>query len=270
MSEELGPEIIEMDDLLRRAARAFAYPRTPPIAPAVMARLREAGPPPAGFWAAGLLEAVRGWWWRPVPRIAVAVLIGALALVGAALAFPQTREALAEFFGLSHVRVEEGPALGPPPPVLSPESFARPSGLESAQEAVDFPLRFPTRDGLRLHPDTVYLQGEPAREPGIAPVVIFVFEDEGLDLYQTRAGFFGKGGPDPSLINEIELGGHPALWIDEGGHIASLLDEQGRVVVESRRTVERATLLWEETGITYRLETSLSQEEAIRLAESLR
>ncbi len=264
MSDELGPEIIEMDDLLRRAARAFAYPRTPPIAPAVMARLREAGPPPAGFWAAGLLEAVRGWWWRPVPRIAVAVLIGALALVGAALAFPQTREALAEFFGLSHVRVEEGPALGPPPPVLSPESFARPSSLESAREAVDFPLRFPTRDDLRLQPGAVYVQGS---GEGV-PAVILVYED--FDLYETRVGFFLKGGPDPSLIHEIEFGGHPALWIDEGGHIASFLDEEGRVVVESRRTVGRATLLWEQEGITYRIETSRSQEGAIRLAESLR
>jgi len=102
------------------------------------------------------------------------------------------------------------------------------------------------------------------------PVVIFVYEDEGFDLYQTRQGYFGKGAPDPSLIHEIAFGGHPALWIDEGGHIASFLDGQGRVVVESRRSVDRATLLWEEDGITYRLETSLSQEEAVRVAESLR
>jgi len=72
------------------------------------------------------------------------------------------------------------------------------------------------------------------------------------------------------ISSRFEFGGQPALWIDEGGHIASFLDEAGRVVVESRRTVDRATLLWEEGGITYRLETSLSQEEAIRVAESLR
>lgn len=266
MSEELGLGIVEMDTLLRRASRAFAYPPTPAIAAAVTARLRHSGPSPVVALAGLLLETVRGWWWRPAARIAFAMVVAALVVVGVALAIPQSRAALAEFFGLSHVRVELGPALGPSPPVLSPDSFARPASLRSVQEAVEFPLRLPTREGIRLQPDAVYLQGEDRN----APVSIFVYEDEGFDLYQTGAGFFGKGGPDPSLIRQIEFGGHPALWIDEGGHIASFLDEQGRVTVESRRTVDRATLLWEEGGITYRLETSLSQGEAIRVAESLR
>lgn len=265
MNEELGPEIVDMDALLRQAAEAFAYPPTPGIAGAVTARLREPAPSPLASLAGRLSEIVRGWWGRPVPRVAIALLTAALAVIGIALAIPQSRTALAEFFGLSHVRVEQEPSLGPPPPILSPDRFARPVSLGQAQELVDFPLRFPTRDGPSLRPDAAYLRGEEVN----APVVIFVYEDEGFDLYQTRQGFLGKGGTDPSLIHEIEFGGRPALWIDEGGHIASFLDEQGRVMVESRRTVERATLLWEESGITYRLETALSQEEAIRLAESL-
>lgn len=266
MREELGPEILELDALLRRAAQAFSYPPAPPIADAVATRLREPTPPPLAALAGGLLETMRGWWWRPATRVTLAALAAVLVVVGIALAVPQSRRALADFFGFGHVRVEIGPPLGPPPPVLSPQSFARPVSLRTAQQAVDFPSRFPTRDGAHLRPDAVYLQGEGAS----LPVVIFVYEDEGFDLYQTRAGFFGKGGPDPSLIHEIQFGGHEALRIDEGGHIASFLDAQGRVMVESRRTVGRATLLWEQDGITYRLETSLPQEEAIRVAESLR
>lgn len=260
MSDELAPDISEMDALLRRASRAFAYPQTPAMVVAVTARLREPGPSVLGV----LAEIVRGWWRRPLPRIAVAVVITALVVLGAALAVPQSRTALADFFGLSNVRVDEEPSVGQLPPVLSPGSFAAPVLLADAQDAVDFPLRFPTSDGARLEPNAVYLQGENTS----APAVIFVYEE--FDLYQTRAGFFGKGGPDLSLIHEIEFGGQPALWIDEGGHIASFLDEQGRLVVESRRTVERATLLWERDGVTYRLETALSQEEAIRAAELLR
>lgn len=263
MSEELGAELLEIDALLRRTAGELTYPRTPDITSAVSARLREPAPVSVIVW---LLGTVRRWWWKPAFRMFIAVSAVALVVVSVALAIPQSRTALAEFFGLSRVRVEMGPQLSPTPPVLSPDSFARPASLRSAQEAVDFPLRFPTSDGLRQDPDAMYVQGEGSQ----TPVVIFVYEEQRLDLYQSSQALFYKRASDPSLVQEIEFAGHPALWIAEGGHIASFLDEQGRMVIESRRTVGRATLLWEEQGITYRLETSLSREEAIRVAESLR
>jgi len=250
MSMDLSRELAPVEALLRSAADSFAYPPTPPITRSVRAQLVEA--PRAGS---------ERWWSQPAFRAALAVLAAVALIAGSALAVPQSRSALAKFFGLSHVRVDTQPTGGPTPPALSPESFARPSSLGEAQRAVDFPLRLPVRDA-RVEPDAVYLQGEDA----VMPVAILVYED--YDLYQTRLGFFGKG-TDPDLIHEVSFGGHDALWIDEGGHIATFLDEQGRLVVESRRTVGRATLLWEDGGITYRLETSLSQEEAIVLAESL-
>ncbi len=259
MSAELPGDVVEMDALMRRAGSAFVYPLTPGIAGAVSARLRRAGP-------ALVAPQPFGWVGGPLGRVTLALVVTAVVIVGIALAVPQSRSALADFFGLGHVRVEIKPFLGPTPPVLSPESFARPSSVSEVDGLLDFRVRFPSRDGRLLAPDAVYVQGEASDRP----VAIFVYEEEGFDLYQTRAGFFGKGGPDPSLIHEIEFGGHPALWIDQGGHIASLLDERGRVLVASQRTVGRATLLWEENGITYRLETSLSQDEAIRVAESLR
>jgi hypothetical protein len=262
VSAQVPSELTGIEALLRRSAAAFRYPPTPAIAAVVAARLREAGAAPGGsfFGTAARL------WSRRLPRAALALAAAAAVAIIVSIAVPQSRSALADFFRLSHVRVEREPAVGPTPPALSPESFARPATLADARAAVDFPVRSPVEDGETLEPDAVYLQGESST----APVVIFVFEDDEFDLYQTRAGIFGKGGPDPSLIHEIEFGGHPALWIDEGGHIATFLDELGRVVVETRRTVDRATLLWEEEGITYRLETPLSQEEAIRIAESLR
>ena len=249
-----GREIAPVEELLRSAAASLAYPPTPPIARAVQARLREAGRGPAR---------AEHWWARPAFRLALAA---AALVVAVTIALPQSRSALAKFFGLSNVRIESQPTAGPTPPALSPQSFARPSSIEDARSIVDFALRFPTSDGDQLEPDAVYLQGEDAGRP----VVIFVYEDEGYDLYQSRLGIFSKGGPDPSLVHELSFAGHNALWIDEGGHIATFLDEQDRLVVESRRTVGRATLLWEEDGITYRLETSLSQQEAIDVAESLK
>jgi hypothetical protein len=266
MNEEFGPEA-QMDAMLRRAARAFTYPPTPAIAAAVEARVRELPLRLARIRSAigWLPDAVLGWWLRPAPRLVISALAVAVLIVVAALAIPRSRSAIADFFGLSHVRVEVGPTAGPTPPVLSPQSFARPSSVDEAQHVVDFALRFPTFDGQRLSPDAVYVEGEASN----MPTVIFVYEKKGFDVYQTKLGFFGKGGPDPSLVHQISFAGHPAFWIDEGGHIASFLDDQGRVVVESRRTVGRATLLWEQNGITYRLETDLRQEQAIQVAESL-
>ena len=254
MTDEMYSELREVDALLRSAARAFSYPSTPALSGVVLPRLSSEEA------RTGWLDRVR---WQYAVRPAMAMLAALAVVLGTLLAVPQSREALADFFGLSRVRVETVPP-GPTPPALSPESFARPATAADAEAAVDFDLSYPAPDGARLEPAAVYLQGE-AQD---APVVIFVYE--AFDLYQTRLGFFGKGGPDPSLIHEIEFGGRPALWIDEGGHIASFLDEQGRVVIESRRTVDRATLLWEENGMTYRLETSLTQTEAVRVAESLR
>jgi hypothetical protein len=160
------------------------------------------------------------------------------------------------------VRIDIGSSDEPAPPVLAPESFARPVTIDDAQAAVDFALRFPSRDGESLEPDAVYVQDN---TPDL-PAVVFVYED--YDLYQTREGYFGKGLTADSF-EEIEFGGRDGLWIYEGGHIAEFQDEQGRAVVESRRSVERATQLWEENGITYRLETSLDKDAAIAVAESL-
>jgi hypothetical protein len=260
MSVELDHELFAMETLLRRAAGTLSYPPTPAISAAVRARLQE-----RRSLAERTKSGLVALWVRPVARQVLALLFIAAVLVGAALAVPRSRSALADFFHLSHVQVEREPTSGPTPPVLSPETFASPSTIDEAQQAIDFPLRLPSSAGLQLLPDAVYLQGEGSG----MPTVIFVYEDRGYDLYETRLSYFGKG-VDPALVHNIEFGGQPAYWIDQGGHIASFLDEQGRVVVESRRSVDRATLLWERDGITYRLETSLSQEDAMRVAESLR
>jgi hypothetical protein len=249
---ELAQDLIPVEAMLGRAARAVQYPATPALASRVLARIESERPPrTVALPALGV-------------RLAAALAAALLLAAGAALAVPQSRDALADFFGLGHAKIEVGPVLGPAPPVLSPGSFARPSSLAQAERAVDYELRFPVRDGERLLPEQVYMRGGAG-----SIVVIFVYDD--YDLYQTDFGIFGKGVPGGDMVHEVAVGGERAYWIDEGGHIAYHLDAQGRLVIETRRTVERATLLWEEpAGLGFRLETSLPQAEAIALAESLR
>ncbi len=261
MSVDLDRELFEVDALLRRVAGSLSYPATPPISMAVRGRLQT-----RRSTAERAVDALAAVGMRPLQQAALGALALAVIAIGVSLAVPTSRSALADFFHLGHVRVERQPLIGPTPSSLSPQSFARPSTFIVAEQIADFPLRLPTRDNERLLPEEVYVQGETSS----LPTIIFVYEDEGYDLYETRLSYFAKGGPDPSLIHDIQLDGQPAYWIDQGGHVASFLDEQGRVVVESRRSVERATLLWERDGITYRLETALSQTQAIQVAESLR
>ena len=261
MSQQPSPEFNAIDAMLRSSAAALNYPRTPDIATRVRARL-DSEP-----YKASIIEKLRAAMNRPVLRVAAVSLLVAVVAVASALAIPQSREALADLFGLSSVRIEVGPVDGPPPPILSPNSFASPATLTSAREAVAFEIRLPTEDGVRMLPEAVYLEG--IHGTG-APIVILVYESEDFDLYQRAAGFYGKGLPDADLARESAVHGRPAIWIDSGGHIARSLDADGKLLIETERTVERGTLLWEEAGISYRLETGLSEDEAILLAESLR
>jgi hypothetical protein len=247
-----------IEELLHRAGGGFAFPATPSLAAGVMAQI-DAQPAPRR----GLLDSLRAWWQQPARWIAAGAAAAiAVVAVASLLAVPSTRAAIADFFGFGNVRVEVEPEA-PEAPLLSPQSFAAPAALGEAQAAVDFPLRLPAADGVALQPDAVYLRTE-----GGKPVAILSYD--GYDLYQTRDASFGKTLRDEDDFQEIEFDGHPALWIAAGGHIASFLDEEGRVVVESRREVDRATLFWQEGGVTYRLETSLPQAEAIEVARSLR
>ena len=256
MSQQLSPDFSGIDALLRSSGAAFSYPRTPDIATRVRARL-DSEPYPVS-----IMERVCAAMRRPLFRVATALLLVAVVAVASALAIPQSREALADLFGLSSVKLEVGPVEGPPPPILSPNSFASPATLTSAQEAVAFEIRLPVKNGVRILPEAVYLQG--------IGIVILSYESEDFDLYQASTGFFGKGLPDADLARESAVHGQPAIWIESGGHIARSLDADGKLLIETERTVERGTLLWEEGGISYRLETGLSEGEAILLAESLR
>lgn len=255
MSTEFDRDLAPIDSLLRRAADAFAYPPTPPVLQGVRAAMARPVPlAKPGRWIPGGLS------FRP----ALAALAVIAVAIGALLAVPASRSAVADLFDIGNVRVEDGPTTQPTAPVLATNSFARPSSLAEALGVVDFPLRLPTMDGQRLDPEAVYLQGE---ESGL-PVVIAVYNDAGLDLYQTRLGTFGKGNGEDGFV-ETSFDGHSALWIEAGGHIAQFYDAQGRLVIESRRSVDWGTLLWAEDGITYRLETDLSMEDAITVAQSL-
>jgi hypothetical protein len=67
----------------------------------------------------------------------------------------------------------------------------------------------------------------------------------------------------------VAVGGAGGYWIEGAPHVLILRDYAG----DDRRHPSRLagnTLLWERDGVTYRLESALSRDEAIRIAESMR
>jgi hypothetical protein len=66
------------------------------------------------------------------------------------------------------------------------------------------------------------------------------------------------------VIQETQVNGHYAVWA-EGPYLVQLTNGD----IDFRRTVAGNTLIWEEQGITYRLESNVALEEALKIAESL-
>ena len=71
-----------------------------------------------------------------------------------------------------------------------------------------------------------------------------------------------KGPPD--VIEETEVNGQPAAFV-EGIYLLSIGGN-----VSPARLVTGAVLVWEEDGLTYRLEAELPRREMLLIAESLR
>jgi hypothetical protein len=185
--------------------------------------------------------------------VAAAALVAVSAV---ALVVPASRTALAEFFGLDNVHVDVEPKSTALPTVPS-EEFGRAATLDEARDALDFRLALPAEG----EPDAAYLIEDQAG-PAAA---ILVYERDGFELWETERLEFGKGVRLQSFVREVEVNGEVGVWIDPG-HTAYL---EAAGLETFRRGVDRGVLLWERDGVTYRLETSQTQEEAVEIAESV-
>jgi hypothetical protein len=132
----------------------------------------------------------------------------------------------------------QDPALGPPD-----AAFVDPTlGGQVA-------LVWRSREGL---PDTL--------EPGVG-LIVTAFQGT------TDSGFYSKAVGSGTKVKPVVVDGHPAFWLDGDPHFLFYEGPDG-FVHDPRRWVGDA-LLWTRGSITYRLETSLGEAAAIRLAESM-
>ena len=267
---------INLEKRLYESARTFEYPPTPNVTASVS-------------WTS-LSQAKR----RPVrglsTRLAWALAI-LLIVVSGLLAVPPVRAQILEFMQIGAIRIflgepsatptsrataaapSSGAGLPAPPPTAVPQVTATPlasflslageTTLAEARTQAGFPVRLPNHPEDLGAPDLVFLQDLSG------PAVLLVWLESGneeeieISLLEMGPGTFA-GKSVPEVIQETNVDGHAALWT-EGPHLLQF--KSGYQMVNL--VVKGNVLIWEEGGITYRLESDRSLGEAVKIAESL-
>ncbi|MFC4013315.1 hypothetical protein ACFOY2_39235 [Nonomuraea purpurea] len=187
--------------------------------------------------------------------IVAAVLAVVIAITAAT---PQGRAAVARILRFAGIELQLGDA--PPAPVITtaplPGEHSVPPG-EAAGQA-----RFPVRTPSALGPAQRVTVADGGR-------VVSMFWADGIRLDQFDGGidpvFFKKLGPP--MPDYAKVGPYSAWWLP-GAHPLGYISRQDGTQVPLRQA--GPTLIWQQSGLNYRLEGMAGKEEAIRVAGSLR
>ncbi|HEX2056985.1 MAG TPA: hypothetical protein VHI71_01320 [Actinomycetota bacterium] len=251
--------------LLQEVARSEAWPPTPPLAEQVRARI-ERGPLPV---AQVRLPRTRPSLLRPLAAtfVVVGVALGiTLSLSGAA------RRAVADLLGVVGIDItfDGDPAVTPRPQRAIPlgPPVSRAAASESAGFDVKVPAAVAGRPAFHYDPSigatgmvsVVYPRSAARMSEVDLLVTQFVAAvDESYVKKLVAAG---------AKVAHVDVRSSQGYWIGGGPHLFFYRDGDG-VQDETVRLAGRV-LLWEEDGITYRVEGAGSLAEATRIAESLR
>jgi len=270
----------QLEEQLQLAARSFTYPLTPDIAGAVRERLaRETRGMPASTPTL-----------RPRPRLAWVALVVLIALL-LSLSVPEVQAFVRSILRIGSIEIVvatpiPGGTPGQTPitsdptnmglthvPTMAPMSISGLIGetsLANVQSQLGRNILTPGYPSDLGPPDKVYAQY------WAGTIVILVWLEPGsqdqarLILYQVASDVFGeKAAGETTLVQETTVNGKHAAWVT-GPHVLRFLDSSGQMDMQARRFVEGNVLVWEQAATTYRLESALTLEEAVRVAESLR
>lgn len=204
---------------------------------------------------------------RVLPRWARALAL-VLLLIAAILATPGGRQAVADLLGVTGISITWGE---PDEPVGTEFDLGQEVTLAEAASAVGFPLLVPADE-----PDTIYRGDVPA---GGAVHMVWAAggglpASEGTDVgsiysqFQvTESELFVKSLDPSDLVQRVTVRGAVGFWV-EGAHyiVYRDLDDDMR---EEEAWLSGNVLAWEEGGVTHRVETMQSLDEALTWAESL-
>jgi hypothetical protein len=229
--------------------------------------IQAAEPPPVTRRATAELRRNRPAHRTPRLRSSAAAAF-AVAVTGlvAAVAVPSARISLLRFFHLGGVtieRVDKLPQVAPRGP-LAP---GRDVGLASARASASFTVLVPRKDPKPSH--AFYYAFDP---PGGQVTLVYgrlrrprLLVTEFLG--QNVDGPLTKTASQGTVVERAEIGGHPGIWLGGAKHFFTFLDGAGTTRAFKTRLAGN-TLVWEQAGITLRLEADVDKAAAINLAES--
>jgi hypothetical protein len=257
----------DLERALFNLGPSVAFPDTPDLESAVRIRLQD--------------RRTQVRWWPRALAVAAA-LVAVLFAVGLAIS-PEARQAVADRLGIGSVRItqiSEVPTLPPSPSVAPSPAPGATLGLgtrvslEEAQRRFASTLLVPAELGS---PDAVYVSGGQevsmvyAPRPGLP--ASSATRGVGLVLSLFGAGLdenilVQKGVGANTVIEEVRVGASRALWIAGAPHL--FLRTSSGAIRDVPARLAGNTLLWEQDGMTMRLESGLDRETTLRIAESLR
>jgi hypothetical protein len=202
------------------------------LAPAVLARLHRPKYP--------------GRWRRAAAIGALVLVVG----VAATMAVPDARTAVLRFLGIKGATVIRVDEL--PPVATGTQLFGESVPLSAAERIVGFRARL--IDGKR--PDDV-------RVNRFSPFFMVLFYgDPQLRLRMTEAsdGSIEKYVLAEQRAERVEVDGRPGIWV-EGMHVVSELFGLPRL--------SGNVIVWEQDGLTLRIEGRFTKEQALEIARSV-
>jgi hypothetical protein len=264
---ELDREILEKR--LLSMAKGLDYPRTPDIAGSVMRRLQ---PKKRSRFIS------RRFAWS---LTIIVVLFSSLMLI------PPARAAIIEFIQIGIVRIFPRPTQPPVevirtatpeqkiPMTATPASntstllpfldrIAGETTLADAQQRSGYPILLPTYPSDLGKPDRVFVQ----EEDGVMVFLVWLDPQKPervlMSLHFIPSGSWVIKKSEPETIQETSVSGHRAVWAT--GTYPFILSNGD---IEFTRLISGNVLIWANGDVTYRLETDLSLEESLKIAESL-
>lgn len=273
----------DLERALSQAAPFVAYPDAGDLSGLVARRIREVPVPAARRWAVPNLRDLL----RPVARpilqpawlkAAVAVAVVVVMFTGTLVFSPAARRAVAGWLGLRGVKIEivPSPSITLPPSLGTGLDLGQRGTLAEIQPQVPFQILFPAGLGP---PDEMYLRTDLAvyevtlvyrARPGLPAAAA---TGEGLLLSEFQASIDNqliekKVGSQVTRIEAVTVNRQPGYWI-EGAHEVYLLGPDGVPVADTVRMAGNV-LLWEHGPITLRIEAAISEDQALRIARSVR
>jgi hypothetical protein len=258
-----------MAAVVERVAREVDFPETPPLAAAVRRRI-DAGPMPVGTIR---LPRTHPSLWRPVVAgVSVVVIVLALTLSLSVTA----RRAVADLLGIVgiHITFDETPEVSPPPE--SELRLGERIGLAAASKRAGFDVALPRDPAIEGMRPAVYYDAAIGR----SGMVSIVYPDDATTASDARLlvtqfvasvdeAFFKKVEVPGGKVSAAPVGSEAGYWISGKPHLIYYVDEDGSFREETVRLAGNV-LLWDEGGVTYRVEGAESRGEALRIARSLR